>query len=104
MLLDVMMPGMSGYDVCKRIRANPETALLPVVMCTSLDPNQERVKGIEAGADDFLSKPVNQPELFARVRSPFASKDCRTSAWAPEELLLAAACRGQLPPARARSS
>ena len=68
-LLDVMMPGISGYEVCKRIRANPETALLPVVMCTSLDPNQERVKGIEAGADDFLSKPVNQAELFARVKS-----------------------------------
>ena len=68
-LLDVMMPGISGYDVCRRIRAEAATSLLPVVMCTSLDPQQERVKGIEAGADDFLSKPVNQAELFARVKS-----------------------------------
>jgi class 3 adenylate cyclase len=68
-LLDVMMPGLSGYDVCRRIRADPATALLPVVLVTSLDPVQERIKGIEAGADDFLSKPINQPELFARVRS-----------------------------------
>jgi class 3 adenylate cyclase len=68
-VLDIMMPGMSGYDVCRKLRADPETALLPIVLATSLDPNQERVKGIEAGADDFLSKPVNQPELFARVKS-----------------------------------
>jgi class 3 adenylate cyclase len=68
-LLDVMMPGLSGYAVCERLRANPDTALLPIVLVTSLDPLQERVKGIEAGADDFLSKPINQPELFARVRS-----------------------------------
>src|SRR5438309_10001373 len=68
-LLDVMMPGLSGYDVCRRIRADASTALLPVVLVTSLDPAQERVKGIEAGADDFLPKPINQPELFARVRS-----------------------------------
>lgn len=68
-LLDVMMPGLSGYDVCRRLRADPKTALLPVVLVTSLDPQDERVKGIEAGADDFLGKPINQPELFARVRS-----------------------------------
>jgi DNA-binding response OmpR family regulator len=68
-LLDIMMPGLSGYDVCRRLRADPQTALLPVVLVTSLDAQQERIKGIEAGADDFLGKPINQPELFARVRS-----------------------------------
>jgi DNA-binding response OmpR family regulator len=64
-----MMPGMSGYEVCRKLRENPATALLPVVMVTALDPAQERVKGIEAGADDFLSRPINQSELLARVRS-----------------------------------
>jgi len=68
-LLDVVMPDMSGYEVCRTIRANPATAILPVIMVTALDPAQERVKGLEAGADDFLAKPINQPELLARVRS-----------------------------------
>jgi class 3 adenylate cyclase len=68
-LLDVMMPGLSGYDVCRAIRADPAYAMLPLVLVTALDPAQERVKGLEAGADDFLSKPVNQAELMARVRS-----------------------------------
>jgi class 3 adenylate cyclase len=74
-LLDIMMPGMSGYEVCKEIRANPATALLPVVLVTSLDPQGERIKGIEAGADDFLTKPINQPELLARVRSLLRIKE-----------------------------
>ena len=68
-LLDVMMPGMSGYEVCQAIRANPAHCMLPVVLVTALDPAQERAKGLEAGADDFLAKPVSQSELLARVKS-----------------------------------
>ena len=71
-LLDIMMPGLSGYDVCRRLRADAATALLPIVLVTSLDAQQERIKGIEAGADDFLGKPINQPEFRAR---PLAAKD-----------------------------
>ncbi|MGZ5111973.1 MAG: adenylate/guanylate cyclase domain-containing protein [Usitatibacter sp.] len=68
-LLDVVMPGLSGYDVCRAVRADPRLAMLAVVMVTALDDRDARVQGLEAGADDFLSKPVNPPELLARVRS-----------------------------------
>lgn len=68
-LLDIIMPGMSGYEVCRAIRADPTLEALPVVLITALDPGIERVKGLEAGADDFLAKPINQAELLARVRS-----------------------------------
>ncbi len=68
-LLDVMMPELDGFEVCKRIRANPRTRFLPVVMVTALSDQADRVRGLESGADDFLTKPVNDLALFARVRS-----------------------------------
>lgn len=68
-LLDVMMPGMDGYEVCRRIKSNPATSHVPVVMVTALNEVRDRVVGLEAGADDFLTKPVNDVALFARIRS-----------------------------------
>lgn len=68
-LLDVMMPGMDGFEVCTRIKSDPSTAHIPVVMVTALDQPSDRVAGLEAGADDFLTKPVQDLALFARVRS-----------------------------------
>ncbi|MDB5569390.1 MAG: PleD family two-component system response regulator [Hyphomicrobiales bacterium] len=68
-LLDVMMPGMDGFEVCRRLKANPETAHLPVVMVTALDQPRDRVRGLEAGADDFLTKPIDEVALLSRVRS-----------------------------------
>ena len=68
-LLDVMMPDMDGFEVCRRLKANPSTHHLPVIMVTALDQASDRVKGLEAGADDFLTKPVSDVVLIARVRS-----------------------------------
>jgi class 3 adenylate cyclase len=68
-LLDIVMPEMTGYEVCRKIRDQPNTAALPVVLVTSLDPREEKIRGLEAGADDFLTKPINQAELLARVRT-----------------------------------
>ncbi len=68
-LLDVMMPEMDGFEVCKRIKSNPETQHIPVIMVTALDQKSDRLNGLEAGADDFLTKPVNDIALLARVKS-----------------------------------
>jgi class 3 adenylate cyclase len=68
-LLDIVMPGINGFEVCRRLKADPATALIPVVLVTSLDDHASRVRGIDAGADDFLCKPVNREELIARVKT-----------------------------------
>ena len=68
-LLDVMMPGMDGFEVCRRLKASPHTAHIPVVMVTALDQPADRVRGLDAGADDLLTKPIDEMAVLARVRS-----------------------------------
>jgi len=72
-LLDVMMPIMDGFTVCRMLKDNDETRLIPIVIMTALGAAEDRIKGIEAGADDFLTKPVNPKELFARVHTASSS-------------------------------
>jgi CheY-like chemotaxis protein len=73
-LLDIMMPKISGFEVCKRIRANPDTRTIAVVMITALDQPSDIERAVEAGCDDFLSKPINKADLLHRVRALLASR------------------------------
>jgi DNA-binding response OmpR family regulator len=68
-LLDVLLPGRSGFEICERLKSDPATALIPVILVTALEDHESRVRGIQAGADDFLSKPVRREELLARVQN-----------------------------------
>eukprot|EP01031_Cornospumella_fuschlensis_P007674 gene7674-9503_t len=79
-LLDVMMPGMDGYQVCTALKADARTQHIPVVMVTALTDSTERVRGLEVGADDFLSKPVDDATLFARLRALLRVKQVQ-DAW-----------------------
>src|SRR5438046_7151060 len=90
-LLDVAMRGMDGYEVCRRIKAGPRGRLLPVVMLTALDNSNDRVLALEAGADDFMSKPVDRVELVARVRSALRLKSVYDSLDSAEQVIFALA-------------
>ena len=90
-LLDVQMPGMDGYEVCRRIKENPELRLVPVVMITALDSTDDRVTALEAGADDFMSKPVERVELVARVRSALKLKSVFDRLDSAEQVIFALA-------------
>jgi putative two-component system response regulator len=90
-LLDIMMPGMDGFEVCRRIKATPEGRLTPVVLITGLSATEDRIKGINAGADDFLSKPIDINELLARTRSLLRLKQYTDELENAESVLLSLA-------------
>ena len=90
-LLDIMMPDMDGYDVCRRIKSTQATRLIPIILVTALDDLDAKVKGIEAGADDFLTKPPNKTELLARTKSLIKLKRLNNSLTSIEQVLFSLA-------------
>jgi putative two-component system response regulator len=87
----VQMPGMDGYEVCRRIKGNPTSRLIPVVMLTSLDQTNDRIRALDAGADDYMTKPVDRVELVARVRSALRLKGVYDSLDSAEQVIFALA-------------
>jgi len=90
-LMDVMMPGMDGYEVCRRLKGSESTRLIPVVMVTALDDTESKVKGIKAGADDFITKPPNKTELLARTKSLINVKRLNDTLTSIEDVLFSLA-------------
>ena len=86
-VVDVMMPLLDGFEVCRSIKQNSRTRLIPVVLLTSLSDTASRIRGVDAGADDFISKPLNAPELTARVRSLLRIKGYTDDVWADKAYL-----------------
>ena len=91
LLLDIMMPGINGYEVCKRLKEDEKTRFIPIVMITALTEMDDKVKGLDVGADDFLSKPFNKLELMARVRSLLRLKALHDELESSEDIICALA-------------
>lgn len=90
-LLDIMMPVMDGFEACRRIKSNPRTQMIPIILVTALDDMESKLKGIDVGADDFLTKPANRPELIARTKSLIKLKRLNNSLTSIENVLFALA-------------
>ena len=86
-LLDVVMPGKSGIELCRELKNDPETRLIPIVMITGLTEREDKIRAIEAGADDFLNKPIFPEELFARVKSLLQLKEFTDELESAEDVL-----------------
>lgn len=91
LLLDIMMPGLNGYEVCKKLKEDEKTRFIPIVMITALTEVDDKVKGLDVGADDFLSKPFNKLELMARVRSLLRLKTLHDDLESSEDIICALA-------------